>query len=468
MPIFRKVCVIFFSILFLFSACTTPPTLIDAGTRTPSPKATQNASAKNTPAPAASSLEVEKEALRGAEVRVWHPWFGAEASLFESQIAEFNTENEWGIVVSAEGKGNYSELLLQTDAALEEFTYPQILVAFPEHALEWQEHVVDLKPYVNDPMYGWSPLEVSDFPTVIWNQDEVDGKRYGVPAQRTGRFLLYNRSWARELGFESPPATASEFERQACAAHQALSADADAKNDALGGWLIDTHAMTPLSWMIAFGGGVQEEVGYRFLTPANIEAFRFVKTLQQKNCAWVPSADLTAFDRFALRQALFATASLEDLPDQNRALSAANSTDEWTVLKFPGDERDALVVYGSSFIMFESDDATQLASWLFMRWMLSTENQARWVRSTGLFPLRDSTMELLADYSGSHPQWAEAMKSLSQGENTPQLASWRPVRVMLEDGFRDLFDTIRHPDLTEAHVPLLLRQMEATAEDLNR
>jgi hypothetical protein len=74
---------------------------------------------------------------------------------------------------------------------------------------------------------------------------------------------------------------------------------------------------------------------------------------------------------------------------------------------------------------------------------------------------------LLGDYAGSHPQWAEAVKYLSQGETTPRLASWRVVRIMLADGFRDMFDTIRHPDLTEGHAPLLLRQMEATAEDLN-
>ncbi len=467
MLIFRKACLALLSILFLLSACT-PSIPTDAGTRTPRPNATKNASATNTPLPAASSLKVEREALREARVRIWHPWFGAEATLFETQVSKFNTENEWGIVVSTEGKGNYSELFLQTEAALEDAAFPQVVIAFPEHALEWADYVVDLQPYVSDPLYGWGPLDISDFPTVIWNQDEVDDKRLGVPAQRTARFLLYNQTWARELGFESPPATSAEFEAQACAAHKALGTDQDTNNDALGGWLIDTHPMTPLSWMIAFEGGVQEEEGYRFLTPGNIAAFRFVKALQQKSCAWVPSPDLSVFDRFAARQALFATASLEDLPDQSRAFSAANSTEEWTVLKFPGEEQDALVVYGSSFIVFESDDATQLASWLFIRWMLSPENQARWVQSTGLFPLRDSTMPLLGDYAGSHPQWAQAVKYLSQGEMTPQLASWRLVRIMLEDGFRDMFDTIRHPDLTEGHVPLLLRQMEATAEDLNQ
>ena len=454
------------TILFVLSACrSTVPSV--PGTQTPGPAATQNVPVMDTPVPATSSLTVEKESLRGVQVKVWHPWFGSEASLIEAQVAKFNSENEWGIIVRAESQGNYSELFLQTGPALEENTNPQIVVAFPEHALEWQEHVVDLTAYVNDPLYGWKPEEVSDFPSVIWTQDEVDGKRFGVPAQRTARFLLYNESWARELGFGSPPATSVEFEQQACAAHKALSTDEDPNNNALGGWLIDTQAMTPLSWLIAFGGGVQEEEGYRFLTPGNIAAFRFVKTLQQKNCAWVASPDLSTFDRFAARQALFATASLEDLPDQARTFSAAGNSDEWTVLTFPGDERDALVVYGSSFIMLESDELTQLASWLFMRWVLSAENQARWVQSTGLFPLRNSIVPLLGDYAATHPQWAEAVNRLSEGETTPQLASWRLVRVMLEDGFRDMFDTIRHPDLTEGQVPLILKQMDDTAEDLN-
>ena len=447
------------------SACAASPNSI---TQTPRPNATENASETNTPTPAASQLNVGEETLRGKQVQVWHPWFGAESSLFESQVTQFNTENEWGITINAESKGNYSELFFQTDVALKDSSNPQIVIAFPEHALGWQEQVVDLNPYVSDSLYGWNAGEVSDFSPVIWTQDEVDGKRYGVPAQRTARFILYNQSWARELGFDSPPATSVEFERQACAANKALGADDNPDNNALGGWLIDMNAMTSLSWMLAFDGGVQEEEGYRFLAPGNIDAFKYVKVLQQKSCAWVASTELSALDRFAARQALFATAGLEDLADQSRAFTAARNSDEWTVLAFPGMERDGLVIYGSSFVMFSSDDATQLASWLFMSWILSPENQARWVQSTGLFPLRESTMNLLADYSADHPQWAEAVKLLSKGEITPQLSSWRLVRSMLEDGFRDMLDTIRHPDLTDGQVPLILRQMDQTAEELNQ
>ena len=460
----QKVLVVFVLLSMFLAACG-PLTAIPITTPT---AVTEEPSVPNTPTPAVSKLNVEKEALRGVQVKVWHPWFGAQASLFESQVAQFNKENEWGVIVSAEGQQNYGELYLQTTNALKDSSNPQIVVALPEHALGWDTKVVDLNIYLHDPDYGMSALDISDFAKAVWLQDEVDGKRYGMPAQRTARFIFYNQSWARELGFSAPPKTSVEFEQQACAAHAALGKDADTSNDALGGWLIDADAATALSWMLAFDGGIQEENGYRFLTPGNIAAFKYLKVLQQKGCAWVASQDLPVVERFAARQALFSTGSLEDLIEQSRTLLTSGSQDEWTVLPFPGDEQQALVVYGSSFVMFESDDVTQLAAWLFMRWMLSPENQARWVQSTGLFPLRASAMDLLADYGKTHPQWTEAVKLLPGGKITPQLASWRLVRVMLRDGFADMFDTIRHPDLTDGQVPVVLKQMDETATDLNQ
>jgi multiple sugar transport system substrate-binding protein len=462
----RPLCLTLVFLILVLSACTTPD-VTTVGTPTPLPRVTENVPT-DTPVPAVSTLDVDPGKLRGTQIGVWHPWFGTEASLFESQVAKFNSENEWGIVVKAQGKGNFSELFAQTGAALDDRSNPQVVIALPEQAFAWGEKVVDLNPYVNDPIYGLSTNDVLDFPPVVWDQENLDGKRFGVPAQRAARFLLYNQTWGRELGFTTPPVTSADFEQQACAAHKALGLDADPDNNALGGWIIDTEPMTPLSWMLAFGGGAQEEKGYRFLTPGNINAFKFVKNLQTKGCAWVPSQDLSVYERFAARQALFATASLDELPDQARAFTAKGNQDEWTVIPFPGDKQTAFALYGSSFVVLDSDDVNRLASWLFIRWMLSPENQSSWVKSTDLFPLRSSEMNLLADYAATHPQWAAAVKMLPEGKQSPQLASWRTVRTMLGDGFRDMFDTIRHPDLTEGQVPLILKEMDATVADLDK
>ena len=82
--------------------------------------------------------------------------------------------------------------------------------------------MVDLTDYVNDPKYGLSDGDIKDIPSIFWDQDEVGGKRLGMPAERSARFLLYNASWARELRFNSAPVTTDDFQKQACAAHAVM------------------------------------------------------------------------------------------------------------------------------------------------------------------------------------------------------------------------------------------------------
>jgi len=447
----------------VFSACQ-PSSIPDVPTSTPEPGATSLPAATDTPA-AESRLGVEAEALNGLTVEVWHPWYGAPAGLFDSQVAEFNSTNPWGILVQAKSYQNYTELYEQASAAVHGPDRPDVVVGLPEYAVEWhaQEAVVDLNPYVSDPLYGLGGPAVADFPSVFWEQDQFGELRLGMPAQRTARLLLYNQTWASELGFENPPATANEFREQACKANLSMRADADPQNDGRGGWLIDTHPITALSWLLAFSGGAQESSGFRFLTPQNIEAARFVKGLSEDGCAW-KTQNVEPLTRFVDRSALFATASLDDLPDLARDFVSAGSTDQWTVLPFPGAEESVLVVYGSSYILFDSDDAEQLAAWLFVRWLLSPEKQADWVNSAGLFPLQASTIGQLGDYAAGHPQWAEAVKLLPQGRTTPQLAAWRTVRVALGDGFSFMFRV----DTPVGQVPSILAQLDAIVTDLNK
>ena len=266
------------------------------------------------------------------------------------------------------------------------------------------------------------------------------------------------------LDFERRPKVPLTFANKPAAAHQSMLTDADRHNDGQGGWLVDTNATTFVSWMMAFGGGVVEGSSYRFLTPKNLAALTFVKQLYDAGCAWSaqPDADLPA--AFAGRKALFATADLEELPDYARAMASADNADDWTVLAFPGATQTGLVVYGSSYVVLKSTPEQQLASWLFVRWLLSPDNQKKWVEVKGLFPLRNSALELLGDYQKSHPQWAAAVDLLPQAEMEPQLASWRKVRVMIGDGFDAMFRS----NTPTGRVAEVLAIMESTARDLTK
>lgn len=451
--------------IFLLAACAPTPQAA------PSPIVTRTADAATaTPAAASvpvSALGVEAESLRGVTVMAWHPWFGVEAALFETQAADFNTTNEWGITVLSAGQSNYAELFNNVTASLAAPDKPNLVIGLPEQALFWDERagVVDLTPYMADPIWGMSPDDIADFPPVFWKQDQAGERRLGMPAERTTRMMFYNQTWARELGFSGPPATDEQFRKQACAANASFRANEDVTDDAFGGWLVDTDPMTAMSWMLAFGGGPLDGDGYRFLAPKNLAAFQFVETLSESGCAFQltetnPSdfAKRRATD-FATRRALFVTGGLEDLAAQSRALLTLSSADEWTVIPFPGTGGETMAVYGSSFIVMPSTDAGQLATWLFVRWMLSTDTQARWVQTTGMFPLRTSTLNLVADYAAAHPQWVEAVKLLPRAQGTPPLASWRLIRLVLGDGFDFMFRV-------DEQAAVILADMDTAVQDL--
>jgi len=421
----------------------------------------------------ASKIGVKEDALKGLQIQVWHPWFGVEANLFQSQVDDFNKTNSWGIQIQAASQLNYNELLQNVGTSLLSSNNPQLAVGLPEYALYWNSpdgSVVDLTSYVNDPRYGLSDGVVKDIPSVFWKQDEAGSERLGIPAERSARFLVYNESWARELGFHAAPVTAEEFRQQACAAHATMLKDKPKTNDAMGGWLVDTQTTTALSWMSAFGGGVSNGNGYRFLTPNNVDAFIFLKQLYNDQCAWTISDPTGTYDAFATRKALFSTASLEELTDQARAFGAANNADEWTVLTYPGFDQSGLTIYGSSYIMLRSSPEKQLAAWLFMRWMLSPENQAKWVEALGLFPLRASSLDMLKDYGNSHPQWKTAVGLLPNAQTQPQAASWHKVQIMLSDGFAYMFRTglDNLPAFASNQPAAVLSQMDTLTRELTK
>ena len=140
----------------------------------------------------------------------------------------------------------------------------------------------------------------------------LDGKQLGLPAQRSARFLFYNQTWAHELGFSSPPATADEFRQQACAANASFRTDTSPQNDGYGGWIVDTNWQTTYSWLLAFGGGVVDGDSYAFRTDPNLAALQFLKGLYDDNCAWL-STEPTPFDSFARRSALFVSGDLAEV-----------------------------------------------------------------------------------------------------------------------------------------------------------
>ncbi len=455
----KKTLFAFFALALLASACAEQTPAPQAAAETPTARATQ------TPGMATatfvrSALPVVESALRGTKITLWHPWYGEDSAAFESFIREFNKTNVWGVQAEAQGQGNFSNLFENVNAALPTPDKPDLAIALPEQALRWAEQgaLADLNLYAGDPLYG---TDLSDVPDLFLRLDERQSGRAALPAQRDARLLVWNKTWAGELGFDSPPAAPQDFKQQACRAHEAMKKDDSPQNDFKGGWLVSTDWMTAYAWLNAFGGGALEGNAYRFLTPNNIEAFKFLRQLAEEGCSWA-QAESSPAQAFAAREALFISAGLGDLPEVARQLAEARSRDTWEVLAFPGAERDALLTFGSSYVVFKSSAEKELAAWLFIRWMLEAKQDARMVQATHLFPLRESSMALLEDYRKTHPQWRQTVELLPLGINQPPLASWNQAKLVLEDGFAHMYRV----NLPSGQTAAALAEMEFTVAEL--
>jgi ABC-type glycerol-3-phosphate transport system substrate-binding protein len=458
----KKLFPLFFIAAIILNACSGTNVITTAEAATTQEPVSEKTQTAEPVLETVSKLNVNEEALRGLQISVWVPWYGIESDLFNTFVNEFNTQNEWGIQVSVENQVNFSNMYDNVTASLPKEEKPDLVIALPEHAQGWYADgaVTDLTAYVTDPKFG---IDSSDIPAVIWDQDLAGEARAAFPAQRSAQVLLWNETWADELGFASMPTSAEDFQKQSCAAQKSMLTDEFAENDALGGWLVNTDIMTAYSWMTAFGGGVLEEGNYHFLTPDNINAFKFLRELSETSCAWQSSIADPATS-FANHEALFITANLTDLPGVARAFAAANSTDKWKAIPFPNGDNGVMAVYGSSYVILNSTDEEQLASWLFVRWLTDNKQDARWVETTHLFPLHTSTLDLLGDYEKTHPQWKQAVDLLPEGELQPQLPSWRTIKIMLGDGFNHMYRV----NTPSGQVAAILAQMETMAKDLSK
>lgn len=465
-------------LLLLFLSACSPLTTA------PSQQVTASVAVQITPSPAPTlqplgtptvtvlpHLQVEPAQLKGVTIRFWHPLSGSAAESLAAAIKEFNRKNEWGIKVESSNWGSTGGLdegiqSLQSDADL-----PNVVLASSEQLRDWQSAnnwMINLQDYLEDTRWGLAESDVRDFNPAFWEQDVLAGRRLGLPAVRTAHMLFYNLTWAQELGFIMPPTTPEELQKQACAAAAVVNQDEDKANNGTGGWIVSTDPMAVLSWLEAFGAGPYDggaAAGFEFNTPETRAAFSYLRTMVDDGCAWVSRLP-TPYDYFANRQALFYSGSIEELPVQQLANARAESPDRWTVIPYPGqDGEPVLVSSGLSYGIVAASKEQQLASWLLIRWLSTQEVDADFVAASSTWPVRLSVNDLLADYRQKNELWGQTLLWIPKAVSAPEQPAWRKARLVLQDSAWQLFQTNTKPE----QIPEILSILDATtAEITNR
>ena len=432
---------------------------------TATPKKSATATPKASPSPTLAPTTappwwLPPEALTGTKITFVHPWSGELAQKMATLIHTFNQTNEWGISATVYGLGSAQQVFQQSEAGIQVGDAPQVVIAAGEELAYSRQHgsLLPLDQFVENKDYGLPQEIIADYYPLFWQQDVLDGQRLGIPAARNAHFLLYNTTWAKELGFKTPPQKPAQFMAQVCAARDYVLKDDNWQNNGTGGWIIDRREYTLLGWLHAFGIAdfPQAEQPYAFNQPATLETFTFLHQLSDDTCAW-QSRDPSPYEYFANREALLVSADLGDLTPQTNILTIAQTGDSWTVIPYPSvSSQPAIIISGSSYGILRSTKAQELASWLLIRWLNEPLQQKQLARLNPNLPVSRSLLQELS--AARSPQWAAVVNLLEGAQPAPSTAEWRVGRFVLPDAAYQIF----LPNTTPEQFPEIIRMLDAT------
>lgn len=256
--------------------------------------------------------------------------------------------------------------------------------------------------------------------------------------------LAVNNGMLTELGFDGAPKTLDEFKEVACAA--ATSGMTGAEDAAVQGFPIVADASQFESFVAGIGGSIWADGAWDFTNEQSVQVLQFLQDLYNEGCGYIPGeafGNTADFARGTNPMALGSTAGIPFI--RSDIAEAGDIVTDWTVTTTPpaaeGDPA-VLQLFSPGIIVIEGTPEANLASWLFIKFLASPENQAKWTQATSYFPISKSAAAELGDMEAENPYFATVNQGLANGDFTiyssPQQLSYGAVRDILATGIADV------------------------------
>ena len=452
--------------LVVLTGCSTEPQLeadtpTASATTTSAPTRTVSPTPEFTPTPTQPvGLTVDPDDLEGVVIRFVHPWVGEPADTLESVAREFSLTNPWGIRVEVYPHGGEMVLVEALQAAEASGEMPDLIAAQPylRSMMIAEDGLADVSVYIDDPRWGFSPDEREDIMPVFLEAFTIEEQMVALPLAPQATVLFYNRTWGEALGFTELPRELATFRRQTCDATFANWQD-DNQPGRTGGWVINLDPWVLASWYYAFEGTLPAADVPAFNNEAGRDAFGYLWDLKNQGCIWF-ALQPDSYAYFANRHALIYAGQLDQIPMQMNWMDATGSEDEWEVLGFPGPAGERILIDGPGLMIVRDMPEQELAAWLFSKYLLEPKVQVQLVKSMFSLPVRESAMDLLADFEAEYPQWAQGAALLDSASVLPASEYWPMAQWVLQDGVNRILQD------ESGNVNLLLEQMDALIVDL--
>jgi multiple sugar transport system substrate-binding protein len=183
----------------------------------------------------------------------------------------------------------------------------------------------------------------------------------------------------------------------------------------------------------------------------------------QEGTSYYASSRRESVALFAEKSTLFSFGSTWDLPDYAIATGQADSVESqftWDAVPLPHSLQDPIMlVQGSAFFMLQTAPTRQLASWLFLRWMLNPENDALWATETGALPLFRSSLQLpiMEEYLERNPHYAGICSWLESARQEPAVPYWSTALDLLAQSVDTIALERSDPEVVLSSIETVLR-----------
>ena len=362
-------------------------------------------------------------------LQFWHTRRGSQEKALQAICSDFERQNP-GIAMAPRYQGNYGELNKKIRASTQAKALPALTVAYEDQVAEYMQSgvVLPLDSLVTDSTNGLTATELADIPAPY-----LSGNRYpqfgsqllSFPFTKSNLVLYYNRTLMAKAGFNTPPQTWSEFEKQSTAITAAIGKPAFA---------FSSDASTLDGMIYSFGGEVLGEDGKHTLfdQPAAVKTFELLQRMARAKTLVEASGDDTA-SMFGSQLCAF---TLNTSAGRVSMEERVKDSFDWDLTILPHAEgvRPVTVMYGPNVCIFKGTPEADAAAWKFIKYWVSPEVTARWARETGYLPIRKSAVQLpeMVDFYRKNPRAQHVYEVLEHAKGEPTVFGWGEVRSEME------------------------------------
>ncbi|MDC7227952.1 MAG: extracellular solute-binding protein [Spirochaetales bacterium] len=370
--------------------------------------------------------EYNGHSVKNIELKAAHNFTSGSLPAFSELAAEFNAENEYGFSVK-----------LTDDNINQNSTGLDLVFCSPADAAKLLRRgmSVELSPLITHPRWGLDSGRRIFYRAAAKQTDYFDFARKitSVPLLMNSGVVLTNSRLMQEAGIGRFPANWFSFNR-------ILRKIGENGSPALG-LQLDTDSI--VSFINARGGSILRPIGFNYSlnNPVVNRTLRYLRRLEDDGLLSVNTVNYINQTMFTFGRLPAVFIWTDGLPHYEKLAAMTNPELNWEVNLLPTRRPGKSTVINCTYsaAVLNSSSERELASWLFLRWLLQPEQQKRLAMKTASLPVVAEAAKLLltdADNSGAYgsveqvsPHWLDALRLVDDAhkELVPSLSDYSAV-----------------------------------------